>query len=297
MLANLVGVLRVQQWIKNAFIFLPVVFSGYLFQSDLWLNITLTFIAFSFISSAIYIINDLLDYRQDQKHPIKSLRPIAANKVSKPLAMIVSVVCLLLGIYFSYLVSLDLTFLSIAYVLLQLLYNSRSKKMVLVDVLSVAFGFLMRIWAGSIAAQVLPSAWLQLCVFVLSLFLGFAKRRSEMSLLKLDAHEHRSVLSKYSVYLLDQLIMICATLSIVFYGLYTISPEVVARVHSNAMLYSLPFVIYGIFRYLYLIHQNKKGDDSGEILLNDVPLFLAVLGWCLFVVFVIYFSKNGVFVF
>ena len=161
----------------------------------------------------------------------------------------------------------------------------------ILDVLTVAFGFQLRIWAGSVAIGVMPSLWLQMCVFVLALFLGFTKRRYEITVLKLDGPSHRKVLSHYTSYLLDQLIMICATLAIVFYGLYAISAEIVARIGGYEMFYSTGFVIYGIFRYLYLIHVKKLGDDPGDILLSDIPLITNILLWIGFVTMVIGLSR------
>jgi 4-hydroxybenzoate polyprenyltransferase len=197
---------------------------------------------------------------------------------------------LIIGLLLSWMLNYEFFILALSYILLHILYNLRTKHVVIIDVLTVAFGFQIRIWAGSAAVGIMPSQWLQMCVLVLALFLGFTKRRYEIIMLK-DAAGHRGVLSHYTSYLLDQIIIICSALTIVFYGLYTISPEVVQRIGGYQMFYSTGFVIYGIFRYLYLIHVRKLGDDPGDILLFDLPLIIDILLWLGFVIAVISLSK------
>ena len=288
---NFLSLLRVKQWVKNVFILVPLIFSGYFMAPDLWSKTAFLFGGFSFLASGMYILNDIYDRNRDRLHPKKSSRPIAAGRVSIPYAGAVSFFLLLLGGGMLLSINRDLWVLGVVYMLLQALYNYSTKKHVILDVLTIALGFELRIWLGSLCIGVLPSLWLQMCVFVLALFLGFTKRRYEITELKEKAAEHRGALSQYSIYFLDQMVMISATLSIVFYGLYTISPEVIERLGHNDLLYTLPFVIYGIFRYLYLVHVKKRGDDPGEVLLSDVPLLVCILLWVFFIVMILLMSK------
>lgn len=285
-----VNLLRVRQWVKNLFMIFPLIFSGRFNEGGLWFNCIGAFAGFCFISSGMYIINDIIDLKQDRLHPKKSHRPLAAGKIGASQAAVVAMVVLILGGALCYAQGQEVFTLGIAYVLLHTLYNLRTKRIVILDILTVAFGFQIRIWAGAAAVHILPSLWLQMCVFVLALFLGFTKRRYEMVALKSDASSHRSVLSHYTAYLLDQIIIICSTLSIVFYGLYTISSEVVNRIGGDQMFYSTSFVIYGIFRYLYLLHVKKLGDDPSEALLADKPMIINILLWIAFVMLVIQLS-------
>jgi 4-hydroxybenzoate polyprenyltransferase len=288
---SLAGLLRVRQWIKNSFLIFPLIFSGHLRIWPLWVECLEGVVAFCLLSSGMYIINDIVDLKKDHYHPKKSKRPLASGKVKVPQAVVIAALCLTLGWSISWHIGHEFFILALAYVLLHTLYNLRTKHVVIVDVLTVAFGFQIRIWAGSVAVHTIPSLWLQMCVFVLALFLGFTKRRYEISALKSDAAAHRGVLSHYTSYLLDQIIMICSTLTIVFYGLYTISSEIVQSVGGYEMFYSTAFVIYGIFRYLYLIHVRKLGDDPGDILLSDLPLIIDILLWLAFVITVISLSR------
>ncbi len=286
----LVDLLRVRQWVKNFFIIFPLIFSGHFNEFVPWLNCWTVLAGFCFISSGMYIVNDIIDLNEDRMHPKKSQRPLAAAQISTPKATVIVGLVLVLGCSLCWLEGREVFILALSYVLLHVLYNLRTKHVVILDILTVAFGFQIRIWAGSAAVHILPSLWLQMCVFVLALFLGFTKRRYEMVALKSDASSHRAVLSHYTSYLLDQIIIICSTLSIVFYGLFTISSEVVTRVGGYEMFYSTSFVIYGIFRYLYLLHVKKLGDDPSEALLSDAPMIINILLWMAFVMIVIRLS-------
>jgi 4-hydroxybenzoate polyprenyltransferase len=285
---TLFKVLRVKQWVKNAFIFFPLIFSGSLFRVYDLRQSFLTFVGFCFIASSMYVLNDLLDLKRDQIHPQKAKR--TEVKFYRNVGLVTFFILFLLGAgtwILSYVNPLVIM-AGAGYVVLHLLYNLIVKRIVILDVIFIAIGFHLRILAGALAIAVLPSVWLQLCVFILALFLGFTKRRHEMHTLKEIAKDHRVVLTHYTPYLLDQMIIICSTLAVVFYGLYTISPEIVARRGNFNMTYSLVFVIYGMFRYLYLIHVKNLGNDPGEILLSDWPLMVNVLAWIIFVGFLIY---------
>ncbi|MBF0505062.1 MAG: decaprenyl-phosphate phosphoribosyltransferase [Candidatus Omnitrophica bacterium] len=280
---------RVKQWVKNLFVLAPIAFSGRFTDLDALFTVGYAFFSFCFISSGVYICNDLSDVKRDALHPKKCLRPLASGQVSMTTAVVLAGGLITGGMGLAYLVGYWFAFLAGLYLILHGMYNFVGKKVVILDVVCIALGFCIRIWAGAVAVKVLPSVWLQLCVFLLALFLGFTKRRSEMVTLRELSGNHRTVLNHYSLYLLDQLIMISATLSIVFYGLYTISPEIVIRSGGHAMVYSLVFVMYGIFRYLYLLHVKKMGDDPGDVLTGDVSMLVAVSAWVLFSVTILYF--------
>ena len=280
--------LRVKQWVKNSFIFFPLIFSGRLFTPGFLMLSVKTFLGFCLAASSVYILNDFFDHKRDHLHPKKSKHVPDYRKINK--ACIGSAILLLLaaGLMICQTVNTRVTHTVIAYIAINIVYNLAVKNIVILDVLFIALGFQLRIWAGSMAIGVFPSAWLQMCVFLLALFLGFTKRRNELSILKDRAAEYKPVLTHYTVYLLDQIIIICSTLAIVFYGLYTLSPEIIHRVGSQKMIYSVTFVIYGIFRYLYLVHTKHKGDDPGEILFSDMPFIICMLAWIFYIGILIY---------
>lgn len=284
----ILSLLRVKQWVKNLFIFFPLMFAGYILYIDKLQASLMAFSSFCFISSAFYIINDLVDYKKDRLHPEKGKRPLASGLISRTKAAFLSGILLLIGFAISFILGNSFVFIAAIYMLLQILYNLGVKKVVIWDVLFIAFGFILRVWAGAEAVGVVVSFWLLICVFVLALFLGFVKRRNEMNILRVNSNLHRDVLRHYSVYLLDQFILLTATLSIVFYSLYTISPDVVSRVKGYKMVPSVVFVIYGLLRYLYLAHILKRGGDPAEILLKDKTILLAVLCWASFVFYLLY---------
>lgn len=287
-LRDIVLLMRIRQWIKNLFVLAPLVFSGRFSDQAALSSGLLAFLAFCLMSSAVYVVNDLEDRHRDRAHPRKCRRPVASGRISRRCAVLLGAGLVCGGGLISVTLGGWFACLSGLYFILQLGYTFFWKRMVLLDVGCIALGFCIRIWAGAVVVGVLPSGWLQLCVFLLALFLGFTKRRSEMRTLGDRAEEHRGALRHYTIYFLDQLIMISATLAIVFYGLYTIAPDIVARVHGYWMIYSLVFVVYGVFRYLYLVHVVGKTEDVDEILLADLPLITSVLCWIGFSFWVFY---------
>lgn len=295
-LINIIKILRPKQWAKNAFIFFPLLFSGQFTNVDLFLNCVKTFAGFCLISSSMYVLNDLFDLRADQHHPKKSQRPLFALKLNPWFVGIIVLVLMFSGLRICLLINDYVLYVACGYVLLNLSYNLGIKRIVIFDVIFIAMGFHLRVWAGGLSADIIPSVWLQMCVFILALFLGFTKRRHELALLGDKAGDHRDVLGDYNKYLLDQIIIICSTLAIVFYGLYTISAEMVRHAGgSRLMIYSIAFVIYGIFRYLYLVHVKKTGDDPSEILLSDLPLIINIVAWIAFIGFILYVPHGKLF--
>ncbi|MBM4380317.1 MAG: decaprenyl-phosphate phosphoribosyltransferase [Deltaproteobacteria bacterium] len=271
--------LRPRQWTKNAAVLAPLVFARSLFESGSALRAVLAAAGFSLAASGIYVLNDWLDREKDRLHPEKRHRPIAAGRVGPGLAglllagcwAVAAALCLQLGSGFAWVLG--------GYVALQVLYSFWLKHQVVVDVLVIAVGFVLRVVGGAVAISVPVSNWLYLCTLLLALFLGFAKRRAELGALAGDAEAHRANLGEYSVPLLDQLISVTAACCILAYGLYTVSPDTVRRVGSDDLKFTVPFVVHGIFRYLYLVHRRGLGGSPEKVLLSDAPMVVTVLGF------------------
>ena len=285
---TIILLLRIRHWIKNTFIFFPLIFAGKLFHLDLLRDVAVGFVGFSLIASGAYIINDWFDREADRYHPKKAKRPLAQGSISLTAAAVISAVLLLAGFFICYLIDGYVFSIALIYFGLQLVYNFYAKRAVIIDVIFVAVGFYIRIWFGSVAVGIIPSVWLQVCVFLIALFLGFTKRRYEMLVLEEQAVHHRHALKRYTTYFLDQMITVCAILTIIFYCLYTFSSDLVERIGSHNMVYSLVFVIYGIFRYLYLVHVEKKGNDSGEVILSDRASLVNIILWFIYILLVLY---------
>ena len=281
--------LRPKQWIKNFFIFMPLVFSASILDSYKFSLGALTFIYFCLISSAVYLINDVADKEKDKLHPVKSKRPIAAGKITPEIALGMSVLLIILSFSGIWLIKSRLLFIiAVAYILMNLLYNFILKNTVILDVISVAIGFELRVWAGSVIIGITPSTWLHVFTFLLALFISFAKRREEILSLKKIAVEHRGVLSHYRIIFIDQLIAICGGIIILAYALYTLSAEVLRGSRGHLMIYTVPFVVYGVFRYLYLMYIHKEGGDPTEIVFSDKPLLIDMFLWAAAIFIIIY---------
>ena len=279
MLLALVRLLRPHQYLKNGFVFVGVLFSVQWDRATL-LDATLAFLAFCAAASAVYVLNDIMDVEADRAHPVKRRRPIADGSVPIPVAIWVMVLLSVLALLFGWLAGPWVPLIVASYFLINLLYSWRLKHVVILDVFSIASGFMLRILAGTIGIGIEPSEWLLLCGLMITLFLGFAKRRSELYLLP-RTQNTRQVLDDYSPSLLDSFIAISAGATILGYGLYTVS-EQAARAHGHTdLIYTLPFVIYGIFRYLYLLHHQGQGGDPSRDLLTDSHLLATLAGWLL----------------
>lgn len=285
---NLILSLRPRQWTKNLLIFAGVVFARKLFDPEAVRSASAAFLIFCALSAAVYLINDVVDRDTDREHPLKRKRPIAAGLVSVPVALATAV--LLAGTALTGALVLGRLFLLVAasYLALNLLYSMVLKHIVILDVLTIATGFVLRAAAGAIAIDVRLSQWLFVCTILLALFIALAKRRHELVLLADGAREHRPILDEYSPYLLDQLIGITAGSSLIAYILYTISQENTERFGTPWLDLTIPFPIYGIFRYLYLIHRRDGGGNPADLLLSDYPLLACVVSWILVVVLIIY---------
>lgn len=279
--------IRIKHWIKNLFIFAPIVFSKNLFNYNLFLKSLFTFFLLSLLTSGLYVFNDLFDLENDKHHPIKKERPLSKGFFSKKFAILTIILFLIIPICLSFIISKELFFILILYISINFMYTIYLKKIVLIDVFVIAMNFILRIFSGSITTNISISSWLLLCTLFLSLFLGFSKRRFEIVTLKEEADKHREVLSFYSIELLDKIITVIATSTILSYALYTVSLETKER-FGESLFYTIPFVIYGILRYLYLIYKKGEGEPT-KLVLEDTPLLITIILWIVTSIILIYF--------
>lgn len=283
-----VRLLRPEQWIKNLVVFAALVFSRRLFVLPDLIAVVGLFVSFCAVASAVYIFNDWIDAPQDRSHPRKRLRPLAAGTISVSTALWLSATMAVAGIVMSALLDARTGALLATYLGINLLYTVRLKGEPLLDVGCVASGFVIRAFAGATVIDVPISRWLVLCSLFLALFLAFAKRRQEISLLEGVAVRQRPVLVKYSLPLLDHLNAILASATLISYALYTVDDETVERFGTDDLVFTVPLVIYGVFRYLFLIHRDQVGADPTRALLQDRALQLTVLLWGVVAAVVIY---------
>ncbi len=288
MILPLMKAMRPVQWVKNVFVLAPIVFAEQLADPGLLAKVALAFIAFCFAASCIYLVNDLRDREEDRLHPLKKNRPIASGALPVPVAMAAAGVLGLLALGVSY--SLNLTFLAIlaVYIIINLLYSSWLKRKVILDVMAVSSGYVLRVMAGGAAIDVEVSKWLLLCSIFLALFLIFSKRRHELVFLAGDAASHRSVLSHYSPAFLDQMINVVTASTVVSYALYCVDQGTIDRFGTDNLIYTIPLVLFGIFRYLYLIYQQPEERNPTEALLSDMPFVVNVVLWGLLVLWIVY---------
>jgi 4-hydroxybenzoate polyprenyltransferase len=271
--------LRPHQWVKSGFVFVGLLF-GHAWQQPLLVQgVVLAAAAFALAASAVYVINDLADRQRDREHPEKCRRPLASGAAKVPQALLLAAACLLCALLLAYAASMTVLFIVVGYVLLNAAYSMGLKHVVLLDVFIISAGFMLRILAGTLGVGIAPSHWLLLCGLMITLFLGLAKRRAEINALDGHGGGHRKVLDDYDPLLLDQLVGICAAGAIVSYSLYTVSAETVAMHGTSNLIYTVPFVIYGIFRYLFLLHRRAGGGDAAAALLRDGHLLGAFVCW------------------
>jgi 4-hydroxybenzoate polyprenyltransferase len=271
--------LRPKQWIKNFFIFGALLFSQNLLNEPLVIKTIEAFVAFCLVSSAHYIFNDLRDLAEDRLHPVKRMRPLASGRLKKGPAVAALVVIGAAGIALGASINRPFLIILVGYLLLQTAYSMWLKHIVILDVFVIAAGFLIRVVAGGLAITVAISSWLLICTILLSLFLAMGKRRHELVLLDKQAAVHRPILKEYNIYLLDQMISVVTASTLVAYCLYTISDETVAKFGTRNLIFTVPFVLYGIFRYLYLIHQKAEGGTPEALIVQDKPLLIDIFLW------------------
>jgi len=283
--------LRPHQWTKNLVVLAALAFSKHLFDADAVLRAVSAFAVFCGLSGAVYVVNDLADVGRDRLHPLKRSRPIASGELPVPAARFFAVVLLGLGLLGASRIGPGFLACTLGYLALNLAYSFGLKNVVILDVLAIAIGFVLRAVAGAVAISVVFSDWLLVCTILLALFLALAKRRHELVTLP-DAAAHRAILAEYSPYLLDQMIAVVTASCLTAYAFYTLAPETVAKYRTEQLALTIPFVIYGIFRYLYLVHRKEQGGSPSEVLLTDWPLLVAVALWAAVVVLIVYTAPG-----
>lgn len=288
MTSPLITSLRISHWIKNSFVFSALIFSKHIFIAQDFFKTCTAFILFSFVSSAGYLINDIFDLQEDKKHPVKCKRPLASGELSLQTAFVSAITILIVSLLLGIFLDRAFGFVLLTYFLLELFYSSFLKHRVILDVFGISMGFVLRVVAGSVVIHVEVSSWLLLCTALISVFLGFAKRRHELLLLGDEAYKHRKVLGEYSPYFLDQMISVVSASTLITYILYTLSDETIKKFGTEKLIFTTPFVLYGIFRYLYLVHQKEKGGSPTRLLLTDPPLLINVALWVITSVVIIY---------
>lgn len=290
MLKSLIIALRPKQWIKNLIIFGPLVFSLNLADPGM-LTLTLrAFLTFCAISGSVYLLNDIIDRERDREHPIKKARPIASGQLSVPAAVVAMLIVFALAILSALTLGRGMLLIILAYAFNNILYSLRLKHIVIVDVGSIAAGFVLRVLAGAVVIDVEASPWLIMCTILLASFLGFSKRRHELLLFEGLKNNHRKVLLDYNEHLLDQLILISAATTLMSYALYTVSDTVIEHFGTTNLIYTVPFVIYGLFRYLYLVNMKNSGGSPTEVLMTDLPLVSSVVTWLIVCTIIVYGS-------
>jgi 4-hydroxybenzoate polyprenyltransferase len=288
LLPALLAAARPRQWTKNAVLLAALVFAQRAGDPSSVLRALLGIASFCLLASAVYLGNDIVDVERDRQHPEKRLRPIASGRL--PIRVASTAAGILCSGAIAIALLLPRAFLAcvLGYLVLQIAYSARLKQIVLLDVFAIAAGFVLRVVAGAEAIDVPVSNWLYLCTLLLALFLALGKRRAELSLLGSGAARHRSILSQYSIGLTDQLVTIVAASALLSYALYAVAPETVARFGSDRLKLTLPFVLFGMFRYLYLVHREGEGGKPERVLFGDLPMQITLLlytltaGWAVY---------------
>jgi len=285
---NLLTSLRPGQWTKNLLVFAALLFGRLLFDPAAVAEATVAFAIFCALSGSVYLVNDIADRDIDRRHPLKAQRPLASGAL--PVGVAVGAAAVLIGgsLAAAFVVSQRFGWVAAGYLALLTLYSVTLKHIVILDVLTISIGFVLRAVAGAFAIDVEISQWLLVCTILLALFIALAKRRHELVLLADGATGHRPILGEYSAYLLDQMIAVVTASTLVAYIFYTISPETQQKFGTTLLELTIPFPIYGIFRYLYLVHRREGGGSPAELLLTDRPLLTCVALWALSVALIIY---------
>ncbi len=288
MLKSLIKVARPGHWPKNGVVLAALVFAGSAAEVPM---VELAFAAmavFCLLSSMAYTVNDIIDREKDKQHPLKKERPVASGKLPVSTAWLFAFGLAAVGLGTAWWISCNFLYISLGFVALNFLYSFWLKNVVVLDVMMIALNFVVRAYAGAIAINVPASHWLIINTFLLALFLGFGKRRHELMLLEQGASAHRKILDKYSPYLLDQLIGVVTASVVVVYMLYTFSDETAVKLGTTNLFITIPFVVYGVFRYLYLIHKEQEGGSPARVLFSDRPTLINVILWLITVIVVLY---------
>lgn len=287
--------LRPSQWTKNLFVFFGLIFGQRLLDPHAVTLAVCAFAIFCALSGVVYLVNDVADREADRLHPVKRLRPIASGLVPVNVALTAAVALVVAALGAAWMLGPRFALVAFVYVALQTLYSGPLKHIVIVDVLTIAIGFVLRAIAGAVVIPVPISQWLLILTILLALFLALSKRRHELTLLADGATSHRPILEEYSPYLLDQMISVVTASTLISYVMYAVSPETVEKFHTHSLGLTLVFPLYGIFRYLYLVHKKEGGGNPADMLLTDKPLLVCVALWGLAAVAIIYGAELHLF--
>ncbi len=285
--------LRPEQWTKNLFVFAGLLFGGRLFDGSALVSAVAAFAVFCCLSGVVYLFNDIADREGDRLHPIKRTRPLASGELSPQVALAAGIGLGVAALAAAFALQLSLGIVSTAYLLLLVLYSAVLKHLVIIDVLTISAGFVLRAVAGAVAIDIPISHWLLVCTTQLALFIALSKRRHELTLLAGEATGHRRILKEYSPYLVDQMIAVVTASTLVAYSVYATDAQTAERLGTTRLPLTIPFVLYGIFRYLYLVHQRQEGGSPAELLVTDRPLLACVALWALSVAVLLYSPLGG----
>src|SRR6266699_677169 len=285
---NLLTAIRPGQWTKNLLVFAGLLFGMRLFEPSAVMLAVAAFLIFCGLSSTVYLVNDIVDRDSDRLHPLKAMRPIASGALPVSAAVTAAAAIATIAMAGSIAIGWRFAIVAVGYLTLQALYSGPLKHIVIIDVLTLSGGFVLRAVAGAVAVNVQISNWLLVCTTLLALFVALAKRRHEIVLLADDAASHRRILGEYSPYLLDQMIAVVTASTLIAYIVYTVSPETQQKFGTEWLGLTIPFPLYGIFRYLYLVHRRAGGGSPADLLLTDRPLLICVALWALAVTILIY---------
>ena len=289
MILNYLNLVRVPQWVKNFFVFVPLLFSQHLFDKNYFFTTLLAFVVFCLSSSLIYLINDIIDIEADKAHPTKKNRPLPSGAISSQSVLVVAIILVAAIVSLLPHFNDEFHYFVIAFVLLNILYSFWFKHIVILDVFSIATGFSIRVLAGAVVIAVPISSWLILTTMFISLFLGVMKRHSELILVaESENAPSRKVLSQYSLNFADQMATVAAAGVIICYALYTVSERTISAFGTENLIYTTPFVVYGIFRFMYLEYISNKGDNTTKIVFSDLQIILTVIIYTITTVLIIY---------
>ncbi len=288
MIRNYIKLFRVLQWIKNLFVFVPLLFSKHLFEHDYFLQVLGGFLIFSLASSIVYIINDIIDIESDRAHPTKQNRPLPSGRITVKSALIAAVILLSALAFLVRYFNNEFILSVAAFITLNVLYSVKLKNLVILDVFSIAAGFMIRVIAGALIINVEISSWLILTTMFLSLFLGIMKRYSELNLAIENGSATRKVLADYTEQFAMHVATIAAAAVIICYALYTVAERTVNVFGTEHMIYTTPIVVFGIFRYMFLVYLHRQGENTSEIMVTDIPMILTVIAYIFATVLIVY---------
>jgi 4-hydroxybenzoate polyprenyltransferase len=292
MIREYIKLFRVYQWIKNSFVFVPLIFSKHLFDLNYFVTSVIAFFVFCIASSIIYIINDVVDIEADRAHPLKRDRPLASGKISKNNALFSALILIVPLLLLLLLFNLKFIIILSVFITINIAYSFSLKNIVLIDVFTIAAGFMLRVIGGAFAINVEISSWLLLTTMFISLFLAVMKRRSELKhIINDEGASQRKVLAYYSTNFADQMATVAAAAVIICYALYTVAERTVNAFGTEDLIFTTPFVVFGIFRYMYLVYMVKKGENSSELVIRDFPMLLNILLYILTTTLIIYSTK------